>query len=212
MPLLAGPVLLALLSGCGPAAKYRITDIGPNLAVQGARSLAVATHDQRPYIRKDEKARNYLGSLRKAGIPYDVVTESEAPLAESLTGVLVAALSAKGFAAQPVRVMPHFTEHDAVKTATAKGLDRTVLLVLSEWMSDTTGEQTDLTFDLRLNVINEHRSIVATAKVQGSQKLTGQAGSLVPRALRAKLEQLFDQADIRAALQDPAAAQAEQAK
>lgn len=195
--------LFALAPACGPAGSYRVDDLQPKLAATGNRKLAVATHDQREYIRKDEKERSYLGALRKSGIPYDMLTASGKPLADDLTGVLCAALTRAGYTVLPIQVVPHFTELDVVKALTEKGAGRSVLLVLSEWMSDTRGELTDLRFDLRLSVINEHRSMVAQARIKGQEQLSGPAGQQVPQALQAKLEQLLGHADVSATLGDP---------
>jgi hypothetical protein len=158
-------MLVSLGAGCGPPPRFAFHKAQLSLTAQGAASLAVATHDQREYIRSDEKARSYVGSVRKAGIPKTALTESGKPLAADVNVVLIAALTNRGFAPVAVKVMPHFTELEAVKALMKADQGHGLLLVIKEWHSDSGSESTSLKYDLRLSLMNQHRSVVAESKL-----------------------------------------------
>jgi hypothetical protein len=202
-------MLVSLGAGCGPPPRFAFHKAQLSLTAQGAASLAVATHDQREYIRSDEKVRSYLGSVRKAGIPKDALTESGKPLAADVSSVLIAALAKRGFAPVPVKVMPHFTELDAVKVLMKAGQGHGLLLVIKEWHSDSKSESTKLRFDLRLSLINPHRSVVAESKLSGEKSLSGRPDIALPIAYQALLEKLVNDEKLVAALGQIDSSQAE---
>jgi len=197
---LASLLVIASTAGCGAGAKFRYDGYALALKAQGAGPLGLAVLDQREYIRSDEKARSYVGSVRKAGVPYDALTASGKPLAEDVQGVLSKALAARGFEIKTIKTAPHFTELEVVKLLVATGAKRSVLVAIREWMADVRSESIDLTFDLRITVVNEFRSIVAAAETKGTDHLSGRAQIALGQAYQAKLEGLLNDPAIVEAL------------
>lgn len=197
---LAGLMAICTAVGCGAGGKFRYHGYDLELKAQGDGPLGLAVHDQREYIRSDEKVRAYVGDVRKAGVPYDALTTSGNPLATDIQGVLAKALSKRGFKVEQVEVAPHFKELDVVKLLVATGAERSVLVAIREWMADVRSENIELSFDLRLAVINKHRSIVAEVEHKGTDKLSGRPEIALGQAYRAKLEGLLNDPKIVEAL------------
>ncbi len=199
-PALLGLLAICAAAGCGAGGTFRYHGYDLDLKVQGDVPLALAVHDQREYIRSDEKVRAYVGAVRKAGVPYDALTASGKPLATDVQGVVAKALTKRGFKVEQVKAAPHFKELDVVKLLVATGAEHSVLVAIREWMADVRSETIELSFDLRLAVINKHRSIVAQVERKGTDELSGRPEIALGQAYRAKLEELVNDPKIVEAL------------
>jgi hypothetical protein len=206
-----GPTLLlaacaaALIGGCGVEATLRHHRVSLELAAAGDAELALAVHDQRPYVRSEEKIPAYVGSLRKAGIPYDAHTASGRALAADMARVVERALAERGFSIRRIDSRPAQIEIEVVKRLAASGAARSLLLAVREWHADVRSEQTLLKYDLGLKVINAYRTVVAETSLRGEQELPGRPDIALPRAYREKLEALLNAPAVVAALSGPPA-------
>jgi hypothetical protein len=95
------------------------------------------------------------------------------------------------------------------KLQTAAG-DKKLLLVLSEWRSDTHFD-TVLIYNATLSVLDQHGTILAEAHTEGRDVLGGNAidpigfaAGVVPQAVKRKLQELLNHPDVIIALQSPA--------
>lgn len=203
--LLLGALAAVLVGGCGVEATLRHHRISLELAVAGEAELALAVHDQRPYVRSEEKIPAYVGSVRKAGIPYDAHTTSGRPLAADMARVVERALAKRGFSIRRIDSQPAQIEIEVVKRLVASGGGRSLLLAIREWHADVRSEQTLLKYDLGLKVINAYRSVMAETTLRGEQELPGRPGIALPQAYREKLEGLLNAPAVVAALSGPPA-------
>src|SRR5262245_14882619 len=131
-------VMGSLCSGCAIGVKHNYADAIPQLTVAGTGTLAVATHDQRPYIVSGDTVPEFVGLSRGGyGNPFKVQTESARPLAEDMTRVLCTALHTQGFQCVPVLVAARDSAEEVQRKLHGVAGTLALLLVLHEWKSDT---------------------------------------------------------------------------
>jgi len=202
--------LALVASGCYAAAfgnTHRYDDVVANLSYSGARRVAVATRDERPYVVSGDKQPQFVG-LTRGGYnnPFDVKTTSGQPLADDMSQALERSLDAKGFDAAAVLVVPGEDEGGVVAKAGAAGAERVLVLTLREWKSDTM-LATWLRYDVSLRVLDPKGALLGEASLVESQELGGSpydppanAERAIPRAFRRALEALLEEPAIAAAL------------
>jgi len=195
------PLLIVLAafaaSGCAVGNKHGYT-MGPDLAVQGTRSVAVAAQDLRPYVVSGEKRPDFVGLQRGGfGNPFDVTTESGRPLADDFSTAIASSLSRRGFKSTAVSVALSPMAADARALASRSGAERLALVSIVEWKSDTY-QNTALLYELVLRVLDANGNQLAANRVSGRDNLGGSAWNppdhakgAVPLAYRKKLEELL---------------------
>ena len=197
----------AILAGCAFGQKHAINAADPMLQLKGDGDLAVATHDQRPYVISGDKPVTFVG-LQRAGFgnPYDVNTASGSPLADELTDTLARALQRSGFAVRQVDTQPQHSKAELVSRLT--GDSRAVLLTITELKSDTYNNAAFI-YDMDLEVLGTDGEVLAKSSVEGRDNLggnffdpAGHAKEAVPAALEKKLESLLNDSDVAKALED----------
>lgn len=206
-PIATSLLLLAPLLGIGCARTFAYHETTASLAYSGTRTVAVATHDQRPAVTSGERKPEYVGDVRSEyGIPYGYWTESEKPLADDMTTSICKSLVAKGFKAVRVAVSPSDDRAEVQRKLVAVQGDRRLLLTLNQWKSDTYSE-TNLVFDATLVAMDKGGKTLGQARVQGKDDLgssfwnaAGHAQEAVPLAFRKKLEELLNNLEIEKAL------------
>jgi hypothetical protein len=197
-----------LFGACAVGNKHAYHSVVASVPSSGADQIAVATHDQRPYIISGNKAPQFVGLSRGGyGNPFDVTTEDGRSLAEDMTQAIVNSLNQKGYHSVPVVV----TAADGAAVAREKlvqvDAERAVLLTLREWKSDTY-VSTTITYDVTLTVLSRAGEVIGESRLQGEDNLgkdvinpPALAKKVTPAAFKAKLEQLFSEPTIVAALQ-----------
>ena len=110
-------------------------------------------------------------------------------------------LSAKGVRVIAVSLPLGIDETEAIKRLATTG-DKSVLIVLNEWKSDTYSN-TSLTYDIQALIVGANGKIVSSKKLSGMDNLGGNAfnppehsRNAVPIAFRKKLEELFSAPEI----------------
>jgi hypothetical protein len=198
-------VLLA--SGCALGGTQNYAEVVPALTVSGTGKLAVATHDQRPYITSGNTAPTFVGLVRGGyGNPFQVQTASGRALADDMTQVMCKALRDKGFDCVPVLLAPSDTPEEVQRKLPGAASNLALLLVLREWKSDTY-INTDLTYDVTLSVLNRRGAVLATVPSKGVENLgggfnaPGHARTAIPLAFKKRLEELLNHPEVVAALQ-----------
>jgi hypothetical protein len=200
-------LVLILIAGC-VADRYSYNEVIADLSVSGTRSVGVAVHDQRPYVKAGEKNPNFVGLQRGGfGNPLNVTTASRKPLATDMTGALVASLAKKGFRAVPSVVTPDDDQSAALQKLKETGAERLVLLTLMEWKSDTF-TNTALHYNVSLKVYDRDGKVLVGKNIEGKDDLGGniwdphgQAREAVPRAFKEKIEALLNSPEVANALQ-----------
>src|SRR5919201_2214627 len=192
------PLAAALLSGCAVGNRYAYQTVVANPQLSGTTPVAVATHDQREYVRSGSKAPQFVGLQRGGfGNPFDVLTADDKPLADAMTTALVNTLAKKGFRAQPVIVAHSVAAADAREQAARAGADRALVLTLQEWKSDSV-MRVALAYDMTMSVLDRSGAVLAEKRLQGNDNLgaaplsPAAVGDIVGAAFKTKLEQMLD--------------------
>jgi hypothetical protein len=202
-----GFVAALLLGGCAVGNRYAYHSVVADPRVSGTAAVAIATHDQREYVRSGDKSPQFVGLQRGGfGNPFDVRTEDDRPLADAMTDALVNTLERRGFRATAVVVAPATSAAEVRQRVAAAGPERSVLLTLHEWKSDAM-MNVALTYDVTLVVLDRAGNVLAQKELKGRDDLGGDAWNppsharaAVPRAFKAKLEELLDDGAVTASL------------
>jgi hypothetical protein len=205
LPTLALAFLTLFTQGC--ANKLSYSDANVSFNGTGSGKLAIATHDQRPYIANGDKTPDFVGLVRGGyGNPFDMTTQSGNSLAEEMTQALAASFQKSGFVTTPVLVSPSDNDQQVIGKIFNGQTNRAVVLLLQEWKSDTYAS-TSLRYDLTLRVLDGSARVMAEKQMNGNDNLGGglmnaysHVNAAVPQAFKAKLEQLINSPEIQRAL------------
>ena len=187
--------------------RYAYDTTVADTGVRGSSTVAVAVHDERPYVVSGDKTPQFVGVQRGGfGNTFDVKTGGNQPLSTDMAASLVASLSRSGFKAQAVAVAYTDSDEKVRMALVATGAERSVLLTVREWKSDSM-LRLGLDYDLRLSVLGRDGSVLAESQVHGTKEVLGaapiipsDAGPMVANAFKAKLEQLFSDPAVARAL------------
>ena len=189
--------VLALLGGCAFGQKIAYSDTVADVEATGNKSLALATHDQRPYVVSGNKEPRFVGISRGTyGNPFDVNTVSGAPLADEFSASISKSLDARGFKTSVVKVgaaQSRRATMEALRNATA---ERLVLVTLKEWKSDTYF-RTSVLYDSTVAVYDPTGQELARATFKGEDNIGKEP---VLNAFKNKIEEWFSDPKIVAAL------------
>lgn len=204
----SGIVFLSVfLVGCAVGNTYDYSRANVDLAVQGHSELGVAVIDRRPYVLSGDKEPNFVGLQRGGfGNPFDVKTESGRPLAVEMAEAMESELKDNGFKVLDL----HIADSGSSVIATAvrqAAKPRNVILVVDEWKTDAM-MSFGLSYDLKLQVLDESANLLAEAETSGVKEKLGGAGFESANAISAanafssKIGQLFNDPDVMNALND----------
>jgi len=199
----------AVLShGCAMGNRHAYHTTVAALRVSGTDTIAIATHDQRPYVRNGDKHPEFVGLQRGGyGNPFNVTTESGRPLADDMTDCIGASLAARGFRVTPVATSPQ----EDLATVDRRLLEphpaRALLLVLSDWKADSM-QNTALIYAVTLRVFDRDGRLLAEKNLIGKDNLGGSvwdpaahARESIPAAFKDKLETLLKSPEVVAAFE-----------
>lgn len=197
-----------MTSGCAIGVKHKYDDINPEATLHTHGTIAVGVQDKRPYVVTGDKAETFVGLSRGGyGNPFDVNTESGSPLAKDFRAAIVSLLKSGGATVTEVEFKPSTSGYDVRQSLAQTGADKSVLLTLREWKSDTF-MRTALHYDIELIVFGSKNDTLGNKTLAGKDDLGGNiihppahARSAVPAAFRKKLEELFSDPDIVRALE-----------
>jgi len=204
-------ILLAfslILNGCAAGNKHSYHDVSIKFKVENLSKLAVATLDQRSYVKNGDKKPNFVGLQRGGyGIPFDVSTVSGRPLAEDMTTTLVQSLKKQGVDAIAVPTEVISSIESISSNLLESKADRSLLLILREWKSDTK-QRTALEFDITLMILNDLGKVLAEETLNGRNNLggaakfnpMGHAKEKTPFAFKKTIEFLLNKESISSAL------------
>lgn len=165
---LALPILL--FTGCVGGENFDYTTSVINVSsLASTQSAVLAVLDQRDYIRSGRKSEAFVGLSRGFyGNPFDVKTTSGTPLANEMTIAVVAALKLTGIRAQTLAVRPAEGPLQARRALVQAGLDRALLLILTEWKTETM-LRTSLSYDVTLEVLDRTGKELARKQISGKE-------------------------------------------
>lgn len=200
-------ILVVSLYGCAFGNKHAYHDVVVDYRGEGTIKVGIATLDQRVYIMNNDKTSDFVG-LQRAGFgnPFDVSTESGRALAEDITTALARSLAKKGFNARPVVVDSSDPADTVISMLATLGVDRSILLVLSEWKTDTY-KNTGLLYDVILKILDGSGNILVEKTISGKDNLggsmwspPGHAKEAVPESFKKKMEELLNNSEVLSAL------------
>ncbi len=200
--------LTALLAGCavGNKVDYRAQSVSLNTGSE--KSIALGVHDQRPYVLSGNKTPQFVGIQRGGyGNPFNVGTESGAPLAQDFATAISSALTRSG-ATVTANAYPHTASSDTVtKQLLSVNAEKFLLISYKEWKTDSL-MNTSLHYDITAQVLQSDGAIAAEKNLSGKDRISGSvmgdqtnSSSSVPAAFSRKLQLLLGDKDIIAALQ-----------
>jgi len=201
-------LLLSLVAGgCAVGNRYTYDTTVADTGVHGSETVAVAAHDERPYVVSGEETPQFVGVQRGGfGNTFDVTTGSNQALSADMTASLAASLRQGGFKVQAVAVAYTDSAEQVREALVASGAERSVLLTVREWKSDSM-MRIGLDYDLRLSVLGKNGTVLAESQVHGTKEVLGaapiipsDAGPMVANAFKVKLEQLFADPSVARAL------------
>ena len=200
------PILLlaASVGACAIGNKYDYRRTAPKVDLKSSREATVAVIDRRPYIINKDKNPDFVG-LQRAGFgnPWNVRTTSGQPLASDFRGVLINSLRSAGMKVEPAKVPFLAAPDQAVAVFAQSSVDRSVLLVVRDWKTDTYSRAA-LHFDLELSVYDKN-TLLASKRIRGRHAigaavLPSGIGLLAISAAAQKLSLLLNDPKIVAAL------------
>ena len=198
-----------LSQGCAVGNKYNFSDTRAELQASSAShaGVAVATLDQRETVVSGASPPTYVGMQRAGfGNPWRVNTESGLPLADDVTNSLSQSLSQKGFNTIPIFVAYNQSQEQALALLLANRTNRSILIVLKRWESDTY-MNIGLNYELRLLVVGADKTVIAENSVAENKTLPGSfwnppeaAKVQIPIAFKEAIEKLLNDPKIVAVL------------
>lgn len=202
-------VLVVALSagGCAFGVKHDYS-ASPDVSISSKNSVAVGVHDQRPYVVSANKTETFVGLSRGGyGNTFDVNTASDKPLADDFRATVVEAFKRSGVSVKDVSLKPGQKPSDALQALITVGQQRSLLLTLREWKSDTY-MNTSLIYNVHLAVLDASGKAIAEKTLQGTDDLggnafnpPGHAKAAVPPAYKKKIEELLSSPEIKRGLQ-----------
>lgn len=148
---LAGAILT--LGGCAFGQKVGYSNTTADIKASGDKSVALATWDQRSYVVRGNKNPSFVGLSRGGfGNPFDVNTQSGAPLADDFSQSLRQSLNARGFKTVVVTTQAKQNRGEVTAALRAEKAERAALVTITEWKTDTY-MRTSLNYDVNLTVL-----------------------------------------------------------
>lgn len=203
-----GVLLLGLgLSACAVGNKHQYAATPLSITASSTETVAIAVHDQRPYVLDGDKEPDFVGVQRGGfGNPFDVTTESRKPLADDFAAAIATALKNNNVAATIVPIAIDAKSDTAVTALKNSQAGRLLLLVLREWKSDTY-TNTALIYDVRLSLYGRDGILLAEKSAKGDEDLGGSvmnppahAKTAVTKAFARIISDLLNAPEIETAL------------
>lgn len=134
----------------------------------------IAVVDKRPYVLSGSKQPSFVGLQRSLyGIPYNVKTQSGAPLSNDLAEMIASTFSYNGKSAQSVTVPPGASIDDFVSSWEEGFPEGEVglLFVLKEWKTDRHFREI-FRHNAELSVISRDSGVLASVSDSGTKTLS----------------------------------------
>lgn len=179
----------------------------PQLYARGGASISLAVQDQRDQVRSGDRRPDFCGYMRSGfGIPYQVTTAGNGPLASNFADVVARGLRGNGFRVLVVVAPPNQPEAATLQALASQAADLSLLIRINEWKSDTL-TRTTLTYRAAAQVRDRQGQVIAESFISGRDALPGdfldpmaKMKETVPAATRSNLEHLLNDPSIARAL------------
>jgi hypothetical protein len=162
--------------------------------------IALAVHDQRHYIVNASKSATFIGSMRSGvGIPYDITTKSDKPLADDFLGIIKQAMEKAGNKLFIVPTRSGLSKEEVYSELSKTQAPRSIYIDIREWKTDTY-MKADLYCLVNLYVLDQNGATIAETSVKANAegfggsfwnpKKAAKKGAL--KAVKLKLEALIN--------------------
>ena len=162
--------------------------------------IALAVHDQRHYVVNASKSATFSGSMRSGvGIPYDITTKSDKPLADDFLGIIKQAMEKAGNKLNIVITRSGLSKEEVYSELAKTQAPRRIYIDIREWKTDTY-MKADLFCLVNLYVLNENNETIAETSIKANAegyggsfwnpKKAARKGAL--KAVKLKLEALIN--------------------
>jgi hypothetical protein len=196
------------LTGCAIGNKHAYNNIDVITSIKTENKISVASLDQREYVVSRQSTPDFVGMQRGGfGNPFDVLTASGNHLSSEFTYTIKKALQANGAKVLSLETKPSNTSQPAMAQLIASAGDRLLLLTIKEWVGDSQ-INTEVRYDLRLEVTDSSGKILATKDYAGRRNLGGSqfnppgyAKEVMPEAFREAIGTLLNSQEIISAIQ-----------
>jgi hypothetical protein len=189
--------------------KHPYHEVVISTQIKSNNPIAIAVHDQRHYVVNASKSATFIGSMRSGvGIPYDITTKSDKPLADDFLGIIKQAMEKAGNKLNIVLTRSGLSKEDVYSELLKTGAPRSIYMDIREWKTDTY-MKADLFCLLNLYVMNEKGETIAETSVKANAEAYGgsfwnpekaaKKGAL--KAVKLKLEALLNDKVIVKALE-----------
>lgn len=184
--------------------KHPYHEVVISTQIKSSSPVAIAVHEQRPYVVNASKLSTFCGSMRSGvGIPYEITTKSGKPLAEDMLEIILTAFSKAGVKAIPVTTRSGLSKQAFVDELKKAEAARSIYISILEWKTDTY-MNASLYCLLHLEVYDSSGNLIAENSVKSSgdnfggsfwnPKKAAKKGSL--KAMKLKLEALLNEPSV----------------
>jgi hypothetical protein len=168
--------------------------------IKSNNPIAIAVHDQRYYEVNASKSATFIGSIRSGvGIPYDITTKSDKPLAEDFLGIIKQSMESAGNKIITIPTHSGLSKEEVLSELAKTQAFRRIYIDIREWKTDTY-MKADLYCLMHLYVFGQNNEIIAETSVKANAegyggsfwnpKKAAKKGALI--AVKLKLEALLN--------------------
>ena len=180
--------VISLCAGCALGVKHDLATVKPHLSGKGSGDVALAVHDQRPFILNGNKKPDFIGLQRGGyGNPWDVHTKSGRPLSEDMVSAISNGLADAGLNTKAISASYSESPASVRDRIVAIGDNRALLVTITQWKTDTY-VNVKLLYDLRAEVLDAKGIVLAHNEVRGEENLGGNFINPPAHAIRASPE------------------------
>ncbi|MEI6123321.1 MAG: hypothetical protein WCQ95_06800 [Bacteroidota bacterium] len=141
--------------------------------IKSTTPIAIAIHDQRQYIIDASKSATFCGSMRSGvGIPYDITTKSDKPVADDMLGILCSALEKNGNPVIKVLTRSGLSKKAVITLLNETQAEKQIYISIHEWKTDTY-MKADLYCFVTLDVYNKNGEIIAENSIKANAEAYG---------------------------------------
>ncbi len=153
--------------------KHPYHEVVLSTPIKSSSSIAIAVHDQRHYVVDASKSATFCGSMRSGvGIPYDITTKSDKPVADDMLDIIYHALAKNGNNVIKVATRSGLHKKDILGLLSESKAQKQVYICIHEWKTDTY-MKADLYCYLTLDVYDQNGIILVENDVKASAESYG---------------------------------------
>jgi hypothetical protein len=189
--------------------KHPYHEVAISTQIKSNNPIAIAVHDQRHYVVNASKSATFIGSMRSGvGIPYDITTKSDKPVADDFLGIIKQAMEKAGNKLYIVPTRSGLTREEVLAELAKTQASRSIYIDIREWKTDTY-MKADLYCLVNLYILDQNGETIAETSVKANAEAYGgsfwnpkkaaKKGAL--KAVKLKLEALLNDKVIVKALE-----------